>query len=65
MIPASYLYKNVVAQTWGDPCNTQAEPIETNPRGPRNGHFAGLATLIASVLPLAHGAPRRPVRMHA
>jgi len=63
MIPASYLYKDAFTQAWGDPRNMKAEPIECEPRGPSKGHLAGLAGLLAAVLPLEterHG--RRIVR---
>ena len=62
MIPASYLYKNVYTQAWGDPANRQAEPVETEPRGPSKGHFVGLIGLLASVLPLETERGRRVVR---
>ena len=64
MIPASYLYKNMFTQSWGDPRNMQAEPVESPPRGPDKGRLVGLAGLLATVLPLEIGRHRRVVRMH-
>lgn len=52
MIPASYLYKDVFNQAWGDPRQPGAEPVACDRHGPRGGHFVGLAGLLASVLPL-------------
>jgi hypothetical protein len=52
MIPASYLYKDIFTQAWGDPRNVQAEPVECEPRGPSKGRFAGMIGLLASALPL-------------
>jgi len=52
MIPASYFYKDVYTQSWGDPRKAEAEPVACEPRGPSKGHFAGLAGLLALVLPL-------------
>lgn len=62
MIPASYLYKDVFTQAWGDPENMQAEPVACEPRGPRKGHFVGLIGLLASVLPLETERGRRVAR---
>lgn len=58
MIPASYLYKDVVTQAWGNPRNMQAEPVECHPRDPSKGRFVGLIGLLASVLPLEIGRER-------
>ena len=51
MIPASYLYKNVFNETWGDPRSNRAEAV-CEPRGPSRGHGVGLIGLLASVMPL-------------
>lgn len=63
MIPASYLYKDVFTQSWGDPRNMQAEPVECEPRGPTKGHLVGLIGLLASVLPLEMSRHGRLVRV--
>ena len=52
MIPASYLYKDVFTQAWGETRSREAEPVACDRRGPRGGHFAGLAGLLASARPL-------------
>ncbi len=62
MIPASYLYKDVFAETWGDPRNNKAEPVECEPRGPDKGRFVGLAGLLAAMMPLEIDRHRRVVR---
>ena len=59
MIPASYLYKDIYTRHWGDPRNQQAEPVDTEPRGPGQGRLAGLAGLLAAVLPLELERGRR------
>lgn len=59
MIPASYLYKDMYTRSWGDPRNLHAEPVACEPRGPGKGHFAGLAGLLAAVLPLEVERGRR------
>jgi len=52
MIPASYLYKDIYARSWGDPRNMQAEPAGCEPGGPSKGHLVGLSGLLAGMLPL-------------
>ena len=64
MIPASYLYKDVFTQAWGDPRKLEAEPVAGEPRGPSRGHFAGLIGLLASVLPLELERHRRLAQVH-
>ena len=59
MIPASYFYKDVFTEAWGDPRNMQAEPVECDPRGPRKGRFVGLIGLLAAVMPLEIERGRR------
>lgn len=59
MIPASYLYKDMYTRNWGDPRNLHAAPVECDPRGPSKGHFAGLAGLLAVVMPLEVERGRR------
>jgi len=60
MIPASYFYKDVFTEAWGDPRNGQAEPVdEGNTRGPRKGRLVGLIGLLASVFPLEIERGRR------
>ncbi len=62
MIPASYLYKDVFTEAWGDPRKLDAERVACSPRGPSKGHFAGIVGLLATVLPLELGRSRRTVR---
>jgi hypothetical protein len=62
MIPASYLYKNVFSEAWGDPRDRRAAPTACEPPAPGGGHFVGLAGLLASVLPLELGRGRRIMR---
>jgi hypothetical protein len=59
MIPASYFYKDMYTRNWGDPGNQRAEAIESERRGPSKGHLAGIAGLLATVLPLELDRYRR------
>ena len=59
MIPASYLYKHVFTEAWGDPRNNAAEAVDCGPRGPNRGRLVGLIGLLASVLPLELERERR------
>lgn len=65
MIPASYMYKDVFVRTWGDPKDNRAQPVAAEPPRPGNGHFAGLAGLLAAVMPLQLERTHRAVRGHA
>jgi hypothetical protein len=49
-------------QTWGDPCNTEAEAVASDPRGPGKGRFVGLIGLMASVVPLETERHARRIR---
>lgn len=59
MIPASYFYNDMYTRNWGDPGNQRAEAIESERRGPSKGHLAGIAGLLATVLPLELDRYRR------
>lgn len=55
MIPASYFYRDLYVRHWGDPRNQDPEPARDEPRAPKGGRMAGLARLLATVMPLELG----------